>query len=353
MKKSVLLMIITLVSAISILLVPQIMKSAFPAVQAIRILNGDMKSTVTCKGTIYSLNTKTVSYGYALKITAVYVSIGDQVKKGQKLLSVDRQATLQALNSSGGSSSSSSSSQSSDYLNSLAKQYSLSEYAAASAAAASSSAAGNSGSAVSANVPDAICAPISGTVTQLGADSGAFTDSKSPIVVLSDLSRLEVIAQVEGSLVSKVKTGQIAYISGDGLSNHYKGIVTKIYPTADQSGSDGNTSSVNVAIKIEYPDSQLKPYLSADVEILTSDSPQTIAVPYEAVLEDDENTEYVFVLKNGRAVRRNIRTGNEYDSCIQVTKGLKEGDTVLINPPSTLKSGELVRIKSSSDKTGD
>lgn len=357
MKKYVILLGVTLAAALLLILIPQLAGSSITTVTAVRIMNGNMKSTISCSGTISSEYTSAVSYGYSMKISGISVAVGDSVKKSQKLMDIDQQATRQGIQSGSVSSqsgsstvsaSSSADSQQSEYLNSLAKQYNLTQYSSSGSASSQS---GSSSSASVSQIPSEVCAPISGTVTQISAVCGAFTNPRAAIITISDLSHLEVTAQVEESLITKVKDGQTAYVTGDGFSGCCKGYVARIYPSASQSSSlSGTGSTVAVVVKIEKPVSGLKPNLTANVEIVTSDNPKTIAVPYEAVLQDDSNVEYVFRYRNGRAVRQNVVTGDEYDDCVQVVKGLSQGDEILLNPPSTLKSGEIVRLKTA--KTG-
>lgn len=332
----------TILLTVALYLTPHFIGASLTRVKIVQATVNNMKTTVSCTGTITSAKERELYYSLPLMAGKINVSVGQAVKAGQKLLAVDKQETIEAFsnNSAGGSAQ---------------------EQAAAAAAAASgTAAAGNynallqnyqkssgasQASAVS-DVPETVVAPISGTVTDINAQQGSYTDPSQPVVVITDLSRLEIKAQVDEILISGVKTGQKVVISGDGFKGTYAGTVTKIYPTARQLiSTSGTRTVVDVLISVENPGADLKPGLSTDVSIITANKPQTITVPYEAVGQDDDNREYAFVCKNGRAAKTYVKTGVEYQNAVEIVSGLKQGDAVILNPPENLKNAQRVRAE--------
>jgi multidrug efflux pump subunit AcrA (membrane-fusion protein) len=69
-------------------------------------------------------------------------------------------------------------------------------------------------------------------------------------------------------------------------------------------------------------------------------------VPFESILQDDNGQEYVFAFKNGRAIRQNITTGDEYDTGVEVLTGITAGETIIDDPPDSLSNGSNISIKS-------
>lgn len=324
---------LTAVVTAILLMIPQLESSALTQVRIITASRCTMNTTVDCNGAVQAKNERSVYYSFPLMTNKVLAEVGQQVKAGQKLVEIDRQQTVQTLENSGLSSKSNSYSpdSNSDQSGSILQQF------------GDGSAAGSSGDA--ADIPSYIKSPISGVITALNAEQGSFTDNTQPVAVISSLNDLEVKAQVDEILISGIKNGQKASIKGDGFKTAYSGVVTKIYPSARKIlTTTGTRTVVDVLLKIENPGGDLKPGLTADVSIITSESPNTVTVPYEAISQDNGNREYVFICRNGRACRTYIKTGSENDTTVTVLSGVNAGDKVIVNPPEGLKNGQAVRI---------
>ncbi len=351
-------------------------------------------TTVDCTGTLQSAAQQTIVYGYPVMAEKVYVRAGDTVTKGQTLLQVNRTetaaafATITAAQSASsiaaddGSSSSSDTSGSSSSADDAAIQQYLSgqggdidslvsEYYASSssssadgggtdsstsdASSSDASASDTAGSvaaaadsaALSMDVPETICADISGVVTKVNATAGNFTQSTVPLVVISDSSHMQVKSQVDESQISGVKVGQKVHVTGDAFSGTYDGVVSQIAPTARTviTGTTSSKTVVDVTIDLTSTDSQLKAGMSASTSILISNQDE-ISLPYEAIRQDSSNRLYVMVVRDGKAYRQDITTGTEHTDDIAIRSGVKSGDMVIINPPQSLHSGMPVRSTS-------
>lgn len=153
------------------------------------------------------------------------------------------------------------------------------------------------------------------------------------------------VVAVNESDISAVKIGQLATVSGAALpEGEYCGEVAEIADSAYVSTIYGSTSQtvVDVTVKIKEGDlSNLKTGYTAAVKVQTGDSQTLSFLPYTAI-QQDEKGEYVYVLENNKAVRRNIVTGIELTDKTQIVSGIDKTDLVLDNP-SEIKEGERVR----------
>lgn len=382
MKKYVMLIAFTLSVLSWIAIMPMLAAMSVPQVL---VKKTDLEPTVTTvesSGTIQTAQSQTVSYGYPVMPAEVYVKVGDTVQAGEKLMSVNRDqtvqafATIQGIQAAAGASSGTTEADSAAVSAAVSAAQAagiadgtdgqntgdsgsitglLSQYYSDSSNSGSSSDNSVSSSQASAaaedrtglsDMPDVIYSSVSGVVTQLGAAAGSFTQATVPLVVIADTSRLQVDAQVDESLISSVKVGQKVTISGSALSGSYTGKVSQIYPTARKVLTSVSSSKtvVDVMIDIANADSQLKPGLNADVSIETS-SADAIVLPYEAIRQDSNNQEYVFVVRSGRVCRQNIVTGTEHADNVEIRSGINRGDEVIVSPPSSLRSGQFVRAK--------
>jgi HlyD family secretion protein len=95
----------------------------------------------------------------------------------------------------------------------------------------------------------------------------------------------------------------------------------------------------------------IRPGMSVRADIYTQSSEETLAVPVQAVLYDEDSAEdekvkdnkdktYVFVLEDGKAVRKDVEVGISSDSDQEIIKGLEQGETVITGPFRVLRDLE-------------
>lgn len=378
MKKYLLLTAATVAAVCWILLSPYLSELSAVGVTAEQAAYANAETTVDCTGTFQVASQQTVSYGYPVMAEKVYVKPGDTVKKGQLLLRIDQNETAAAFATihaaqaaastsqadtdsadTSGSDSADSSATDSSAANADIEQYLngqgggdinslLSQYYGSGTSSASSDSDSDSNSAASTetiNVPDEIYASVSGVVMTVNASENTFTQPTQPLVVVGDTSHMQIKSQVDESQIANVKTGQTVRISGDAFSGTLSGQVLQIFPTARTvlAGSTSTKTVVDVLIDVQADHSDVKSGMNADTSIVTS-SRNEISLPYEALRQDSRNQLYVMVVKNGRAFRQNVATGEEHTDDIAIRSGVKAGDWIILNPPQSLHSGQLVRM---------
>jgi RND family efflux transporter MFP subunit len=366
MKKYVLLLAFTVAAAMWVLIIPIIKDIGAVSVNAIEAKYSHISSDVTCSGTVEAASRQSFVYGYPIKLEKVYVKIGDKVTTGQKLADIDKNSTLEALKtltSASGSytSGADASSSSQDTSSSSVQQYydlasKYAEYADGemsqsdayndilSSVDASHSAAVSSDGTIL--VPDSIYAGINGTVTYIGEADGTYSQSQTPLAVIMNMDTLKVKAQVDENSLSGIKAGQRAKISGPAMSKSKTGKITQIYPSASASLSETGTRKTTVTVIIAIDSDGVIPGLSADVTISTNESDHAVVLPYTAIGEDMSNCKYVYLYSNGKAIKRNISTGREYENSVEVTSGVSRGDLVISGPDSIKKGREKIRLRS-------
>lgn len=86
----------------------------------------------------------------------------------------------------------------------------------------------------------------------------------------------------------------------------------------------------------------LRPGYNVDLNITTARRKAALVVPYEAIVEDG-NESAVFVVKDGVARKRQVRTGISDEMRVEILDGVSSGDRVILNPPEKLEDGSLVR----------
>ncbi len=144
--------------------------------------------------------------------------------------------------------------------------------------------------------------------------------------------------------ISSIKLGQPAEITGEAFPEvTYNGTVNKISDVATklQSGSIQKTV-IEVTVGITEPDEILKHGYTASVKLRTSGPSVMTILPYEAV-EQDDNGEFVYFMKNGRVYKRYIETGRELSDGIELKTVMAEDERIITLDRST-ENGSAVKL---------
>jgi HlyD family secretion protein len=172
---------------------------------------------------------------------------------------------------------------------------------------------------------------------------GDAVDVGQPLLTLAAKRGFVVRTRVDEQDVIDLRVGQRARITGEDFPGRtLGGRVVEISPIAQTFG-DAPAASRTVAttIAIDRPPPFLRDGMSADVEILTTDLPRTIAVPNESIVHEAGVT-YVYVVRDGNAHKQpvRVRAANETSSAIE--SGLQPGDVIVAQDLPGLRDGEAV-----------
>lgn len=200
-----------------------------------------------------------------------------------------------------------------------------------------------------------IKAPVTGTVLQRIVERGemvtpsAFGESgaRTSVVALADLNDLQIELDISQTDFARLKMNQRAEIIPEAYPNlRYQGFIAEIAPEANRA-----KATVQVKVKVENPDEQLRPEMNARVNFLAdakpNDAPTTISralVPKAAIVSKD-GAEFVFVVKGNRVEQRVIRRGDEIGDSYYVLEGLSGGETVVTDGADQLRDGSRIKTQ--------
>jgi cobalt-zinc-cadmium efflux system membrane fusion protein len=171
-----------------------------------------------------------------------------------------------------------------------------------------------------------IRAPIAGTVAERLITPGQLLQAgTTPSFTIADLSRVWVMAQVFGSDLASIGVGDPAEV--------VTGMSTRILAgRVDNISAVVNPDTRSVAVRVAVDNSQdfLKKQMYVRVLIHARQESRGLLVPVSAILRDDENLPFVYVIEHdGSFARRHVslgyRAGEQYD----IPTGLKVGDRVV------------------------
>lgn len=228
-----------------------------------------------------------------------------------------------------------------------------------------------------------IYAPMSGTVSELNKEEGEITlgsqFQEDVIMVIADLSEMEVQVNVDENDIVSLAKGQEAEIEVDALLGHpLKGVVYEIASSANVSatGTTEQKTEFEIKISITDPPKTLRPGMTASADIITKVNDNALSVPLQSVAvrtvdqltmkgekrkdaekrfkaDRDGFVEIVFVVEKGKAVAKQVETGIQSDDLIEVLKGLDEGAEVVSGSyraiSKDLENGAVVAVNNNKD----
>jgi cobalt-zinc-cadmium efflux system membrane fusion protein len=173
-----------------------------------------------------------------------------------------------------------------------------------------------------------IRAPIAGTVVEKSIAPGqTLSAGNSPCFTIADTSRMWVMAHVFGADLARVRVGDSATVdTGDGRAP-LTGTVTNIGAVVDP-----DTRSVTARVQVDNPDDVLKRQMYVEVQIQSHEQYRGLLVPVSAMLRNDENLPYVYVLAaDGSYARRAVTLGARVGDRYVIQQGLQAGDKVVVD----------------------
>ncbi|MCG3120067.1 MAG: Macrolide export protein MacA [bacterium] len=257
-----------------------------------------------------------------------------------------------------------------------------------------------------------IYAPMAGTISQLNKEVGEIAlgsqFQEDVIMVVSDLVGMEALVEVDENDVVAISRSDTANIEVDALPNTvFRGYVSEIANTAKITGTGTadqktefevkvavtglakalgtNGTAQNIEVTQTRSTADLRPGMTASCDIVTETRENTLAVPIQSVTvrtmeqlqkkpaskksgeaiaadsakpqftpDKDGFVEIVFVVKNGKVEARQVKTGIQSNSHIEILDGLSEGDQVVTGSyraiSKDLENGAEVSVKNNAKK---
>jgi HlyD family secretion protein len=252
-----------------------------------------------------------------------------------------------------------------------------------------------------------IYAPMAGTISQLNKEVGEIAlgsqFQEDVIMVVSDLVGMEALVEVDENDVVAISLGDTSNIEVDALPNTvFRGFVSEIANTAKITGTGTadqktefevkvaitglakglgtNGAAKSIEVKQACSTSDLRPGMTASCDIVTETRDSTLAMPIQSVTvrtmeqlqkkpagkkngdaiagdsvkspftpDKDGFVEIVFVVKDGKVEARQVRTGIQSNTHIEILDGLSEGDEVVTGSyraiSKDLENGAEVSVK--------
>jgi HlyD family secretion protein len=225
-----------------------------------------------------------------------------------------------------------------------------------------------------------VVAPLAGVVTALPIKEGEVTvigtmnNAGTQLLTISDMSLVEAVMMVDETSVPQVKIGQTANLNIDAYPGRtFKGTVTDVGSSPimkndpDLLSLTANSEAINfkVRIRLEDPPATIRPGFSVTADIVTGKKEGATAIPIQALVVRDvpakkdakakpatgrpQTEEGVYVInKDGKLGFSKVETGIAGELMIEVKNGVQPGDQIVTGPFKTLrqvKEGDKVVVE--------
>lgn len=218
-----------------------------------------------------------------------------------------------------------------------------------------------------------ITAPMDGVVTARRIEQGETAvigvqnQPGTVLLTISDMSKVEAELEVDEASIPNVKLDQKAQVRIDAYPNQvFDAVVTEVGGSPLLKVSQNEATKFKVKVQLQNPPLTIKPGLSAQAEIFTGSRENAVAIPLQALVMKEikpkegqkavsgapKEEEGVYLLEDGKARFQAVKTGLLGELNVEVTDGLKGGETIVIGPFRTLrdlKGGEALRVEKKRD----
>ena len=193
-----------------------------------------------------------------------------------------------------------------------------------------------------------IRAPIDGCVLERAVEQGEYVTTgfvgdkgaKGYVVTLADLNDLQVELDIAQNDFARLHLSQNGIVTTDAYPDRkYDGKLIEISPKANR-----DKATVQVKVEILHPDAYLRPDMNASVTFVEPQKPggqieakPLIIIPASAIRDGS-----VFVVADGKALRRKVRVSRTTSEGAQIDSGLIGGEDLIVNPLPNLNDGQRI-----------
>lgn len=183
-----------------------------------------------------------------------------------------------------------------------------------------------------------IYAPFTGIIGLRNVSEGAYVNPTTVIANLQEIDPIKLDFAISEKYASLVKKGDKVFFSVEGTDLKRSAVVFAVEPKIDMA-----TRSLKIRALCQNTKADIYPGAFARVELELSDIDSALMIPNECIIPELKGQK-VYIIKNGKAESVKVVTALRTDKKIQITKGLSQGDTVVVTGLMQLKPGAPVKV---------
>jgi RND family efflux transporter MFP subunit len=192
-----------------------------------------------------------------------------------------------------------------------------------------------------------VYAPFDGVITARNMDVGQLINAGNggtaqELFHISSAAKLRIFVSVPQMYSHAAVPGVTARITlTESPGSHYVGKVAR-----NSTSIDPATRTLLTEVDIDNTSGQLLPGSYAEVHLKLPAATAALIVPVTALIFRAEGLEVAVVRDGNRAELVHITQGRDFGTEVEVTSGITEQDSIIVNTPDSLTSGAPVRIES-------
>lgn len=185
-----------------------------------------------------------------------------------------------------------------------------------------------------------VLAPVEGRIESRSVVNGNYVLAGTPIALLVDMRTLKLkFTLPDDQAAHVVPGGPVIFRVGAYPQRDFKATIYYVGNTADPV-----TRLVNCWAKVEPNDANLKAGFFATAKIVTEERKRGVVVPLTSILPTEHGF-VAFIIKDGKAVRRQVETGlHVADRSVEILSGVAEGEVIVIDGANSLQDGVTDKI---------
>ena len=324
------------------------------SVEVAKVGSGDKAQFFPASGKVMASNSTDLATRIMGFVERINVSVGDKVRKGEVLLSInysDLQAKLAQAKAGILEATASYTNAEKDYqrfknlfASNSATQKELDDMAANfETAKARLEAARQIQNEVNAQFSYAeIRAPFNGVVTNKFIEKGDIANPGIPLLSMESPSTFEVFASVPESAIARIKSGSEVEVIIKSINEQVKGIVSEVSTSARNTGGQ-----YEVKVELIEKPADLRSGMFATVHLHMEEEITTpmIMVPEQAIVYRGQLTGIYTVSQSNTAILRWLRLGKAQEDTVEVLSGLAPGEEYIISSNGKLYNGAKISIQ--------
>lgn len=170
-----------------------------------------------------------------------------------------------------------------------------------------------------------IRAPFSGTIGLRNVSPGGYLSPATSIATLVNIDPAKLTFSVPERYLPLIQAGSKISFTTASSAKKFLATVYAIEPNID-----ATSRSITIRAKAPNPNNELRAGSFAKINLTLDQMPKTIMIPTECVIPDIKSSK-VFIYKKGVAAAKNVKTDLRTDTKIQITEGLKPGDSLIVS----------------------
>lgn len=314
---------------------------------------GNMENGISVSGKIEAVQTANISTRIMGTINHIYVTIGDKVRKGQLLVTINnqdiqaKQAQTNAAILEAQANVTNAQKDFERFTNLYNKQSASAkeldnitlQYTAAKARLEAASQMKNEVNAILAYA--SLTAPFDGVVTQKLADEGNMANPGMPLLTIEQNTALKIGATVSASAINLIKKGNKAFVEIKAIDKKIECPISEISPSAQFTGGQYEISlSIPEAAKKDlYAGMYVNIFIPVTTNEVIKKEADAILVPTSCLVNKDQLTGLYTISNSKTALLRWVRTGKTIGDKIEILSGLGQNEKFIVSSEGNLYNG--------------